>query len=235
MLKVKDLAIELSIKLGDPRRDNGDGSLFWREDKLRYIERAYGKLIRTLSMAMRKYKPNFVLPLTPIFTITDVFNKPSPYKFNVPIIDANEIIVSRGTGTNARKIVASVLKVDNYNQVLFDLDLINKASETNIFYTLINGEIWLLPDDKKYTGIFGIVIKDLGTLTYDDGQGHDTEIPIDKMYSDMLITLAAIEAMNDLPNPQKVGLYRQELIDHVSVIANYTNLMERREGESGNG
>ena len=236
MLKVKDLAVELSIKVGDARTDNGDGILFLREDRLRYIERAYGKLMRTLSMGMRKYKPNFVLPLTPMFVNPlDMLDKPSPYKLNVPVIAVEEVIVARGVGNALHRLLASKLAPQNYNQVAFGLDEVNKATENNIFYVLINGVIYLLPNDEKYTGLFAMGVRDLQTLTYDDGEGNDTEIPIDKVYSDLLITLAAIEAMNDLPNPQKVGLYRQELIDHVSIIANYANLMERREGDTGNG
>jgi hypothetical protein len=234
MLKVKDLAIELSIKLGDPRSDGGDGTLFWRTDKLRYIERAYGKLMRTLSMAMRKYKPNFVLPLIPITVPSKtLYGTAGPYYFTNPVINVNEVIVTRGKGIGTT-LIASILAPANYNQVKFGLDEINKASATNIFYCLINGALYLLPDDKEYTRIEGMGIEDLTTLTYEI-DGKDTMIPIDKMYSDLLITLSAIEAMNDLPNPQKVQLYRGELIDHVSVIANYTNLMERREGDLGNG
>ena len=230
MLKVKDLAIELSIKLGDPRRDNGDGSLFWSEDRLRYIERAYGKLIRTLSMAMRKYRPNFVLPLEPMAVAPkDIVGKSSPYKFNASVISIEEVIVTKRIDGKDKQTLASKLNPANYNQVKFGLDQVNKPSETNIFYCFINGVIYLLPDDKSYTGLDAMGVQDLIGLT------ADSTLMVDKTYSDMLVTFAAIEAMNDLPNPQKVGLYRQELIDHVSVIANYTNLLERREGGSSNG
>ena len=90
MVKVKDLAIELSIKLGDPRKDDGDGGLFFSVDRLSYLGRAYGKLIRTLSMAMRGYRPGFVLPLVPmVWEIPDpapadgVYN---PFIFEKPFI-----------------------------------------------------------------------------------------------------------------------------------------------------
>lgn len=228
MIKVKDLAIELSIKLGDPRKDNGDGTLFFSEDRLKYIQRGYGKLLRTLSMAMRKYKPNFVMQLEPVNASGEkIVGKVSPFNIG-PVIFVEEVIVTRKDGTEAKQSVASKLNQTNYNQVKFNLDDNHKASPTNVYYTFMNGVLYLLPDDKKYTAIDAMCVLDLQTLT------QDGEIPIDKTYSDMLVTFAAIEAMNDLPNPQKVGLYRQELIDHVSVIANYTNLMERREGEKGN-
>ena len=237
MLKVKDLAIELSIKLGDPRQDNGDGTLFWRNDRLRYIERGYGKLLRTLSMAMRKYKPNFVLPLVPIEWSRTLEVQKNPYVFTVPIINLEEVIVYRTEepgGEVGQTLMASKLDSSRFNQVKFDLDETNKASASNIFYTMIDNQLYLLPDDGKYQRINAMGIKDLTTLTY-EVENIETTIPIDKVYSDLLITLAAIEAMNDLPNPQKVQLYRGELIDHISVLANYTNLMERREGEKGNG
>ena len=246
MIKVKDLAIELSIKLGDSRRDNGDGILFWSEDRLRYIERGYAKLIRTLSMAMRKYKPQFVLPLVP-FEVLDIGTGfPNPIKFkrplsndNMPFISLTEVIVgflkSGGVGYDYK--TASYLDPANYNQARFGLDEINKPSQENILYTTINNGLYLLPEHSgsvKYARIYAMGIEDLASLTYTKNN-IDTEIPIDRTYADMIITFAAIEAMSDLPNSGKVNLYRQELIDQVSVAANYTNLMERNEGEVGNG
>lgn len=226
MIKVKDLAIELSIKVGDPRQDNGDGSLFFKEDRIRYIQRAYGKLTRTLEMAMRDYKPQFVLPLEPAsIQESKIVDKASPYAFNANIISVEEVVVKRKEGTKTISLMASKLNPKNYNQVKFGLDEINKASADNIFYFFMNGVLYLLPDDKKYVALDAMIVQDLVNIT------ADTILPIDNVYSDLLITLGAIEAMNDLPNPQKVQLYRTELVDHISVLASYANLMERSEGE----
>lgn len=240
MIKVKDLAVELSIKIGDPRADNGDGTLFFREDRLKYLTRGYGKLIRTLSMAMRKYRPSFVLPLIPFHlniktTVEGGTERPkSPYQFERPFISLDEVIVSRQTGQQPRKIFAtSRLDPQNYNKVKFGLDPLNVASaeegKENIFYTPMNGQLYLLPDDGQYVAIDAMGVEDITELKESD------ELPIEKLYVDMLITFAAIEAMNDLPNPQKVQLYRGELIDHVSVVSSYTNLLERNEGAKDNG
>lgn len=239
MIKVKDLAIELSIKLGDSRRDNGDGILFWSEDRLRYIERGYAKLIRTLSMAMRKYKPQFVLPLVP-FELSMTPTSQNPIKFDKPFIDLAEVIVAFAPpgGAEYTYATASYLDPKNYNQTRFGLNEISKPSVENVYYTAINNGLYLLPQHNgasiKYAKIYAMGIEDLASLTYTKNS-TDTEIPIDRAYADMIITFAAIEAMSDLPNPGKVNLYRQELIDQVSVAANYTNLMERNEGEVGNG
>ena len=236
MIKVKDLAIELSIKLGDPRTDAGDGTLFYSEDRLRYLSRGYGKLVRTLSMAMRKYKPGFVLPLIPFNkkpSLTQLYLSLGPHTFEKPFIIIEEVIMTiAGSGkTPGKQILASRLAATNYNQVRFGLDETNKASKDNIFYTVMNNQLYILPDeaDSHYTAIDAMGIEDIEVFKIEDN------VPIDRTYVDMLITFAAIEAMNDLPNSQKVQLYRGELIDQVSVIANYTNLMERNEGDIGNG
>ena len=235
MIKVKDLAIELSIKLGDPRTDAGDGTLFYSEDRLRYLSRGYGKLVRTLSMAMRKYKPGFVLPLVPFFmkaAADEDYLPLGPHTFKDPFVAIEEVImtIKPKSGKNEQKL-ASKLDAKNYNQVRFDLDETNKASADNIYYTVMNNKLYILPDkaDSHYAAIDAMGVKDISVLKLDD------EVPIDRTYVDMLITFAAIEAMNDLPNAQKVQLYRGELIDQVSVIANYTNLMERNEGDIGSG
>lgn len=230
MILVKDIAKELSIKVGDPR-DDGDGTIFFREDRLRYISRSYGKLIRILSMAMRKYKPGFVLPLEPFNKTfpggpTGTFK--NPVDFEKLFIEMAEVIVKVGD----KRIVASNLDPKNYNQAKYGLNEINKPdiSKGSVFYSVINNKLYLLPEDGKYVEVNAMGVADLpAELTV------DTKLPIDKVYADLLITLAAIEAMNDLPHPQKVGLYRQELLDQISVITAYTNLMERREGETGNG
>jgi len=230
MILVKDIAKELSIKIGDPR-DDGDGILFYREDRLRYISRSYGKLIRVLSMAMRKYKPGFVLPLEPFdieFSSEIPFKNPIPFK--KPFVDMEEVIVKIGN----KRILASKLDPKNYNQAKYGLNTINvpDAARESIFYSVIGNKLYILPEttQPKYSEINAMGVADLPSeLTV------DTELPIDKVYADLLITLAAIEAMNDLPHPQKVQLYRQELLDQISVITAYTNLMERREGETGNG
>ena len=235
MILVKDIAKELSIKVGDPRSDGGDGTLFYREDRLRYISRSYGKLVRILSMAMRKYKPGFVLPLEPFNkkyegeSGTEKFANPVIFK-DKPFIEMEEVIVR--INDSKTWVLASKLDPKNYNQTKYGLDEVNKPdfAKKNIFYSVINNKLYLLPETGKYLEIDAMGVSDLPLeLT------QDTELPIDKVYADLLITLAAIEAMNDLPNPQKVGLYRQELLDHISVITAYTNLMERREGEKGNG
>ena len=228
MILVKDIAKELSIKIGDPR-DDGDGIIFFREDRLRYISRSYGKLIRILSMAMRKYKPGFVLPLEPFDLVAGKGESiTSPVPFKTPFISMEEVIIKTGS----KRIVASSLDPKNYNQAKYGLNEVNKPdiSKDSVFYSVINNKLYLLPEDGKYTEVNAMGVADLPPeLTV------DTELPIDKVYADLLITLAAIEAMNDLPHPQKVQLYRQELLDQISVITAYTNLMERREGEKGNG
>lgn len=228
MIKVSEIAKELSIKLGDPRVDNGDGIIFFGEDKLRYVSRAYGKLIRILSMAMRKYKPGFVLPLVPMESKAG--DSSSTPTLNKPFIELEEVIVTLSDGKE--KVVASKLDPRNYNQTRFGLNTINKPSleKKNIFFCVINQKLYLLPEVAKYGIVYAMGVEDLPSeLTL------DYELPLDRTYADLLVTLAAIEAMNDLPNPQKVGLYRQELLDQISVITAYSNLMERREGETGNG
>lgn len=235
MILVKDIAKELSIKIGDPRNDGGDGTIFYSEDRLRYISRSYGKLIRILSMAMRKYKPGFVLPLEPFDKKydgdqgTEKFSNPVEFK-DKPFIEIEEVVVRINDKTT--RVLASKLDPKNYNQAKYGLDTINQPSfeKKNIFYSVINNKLYLLPETGKYLEINAMGVADLPTEIT-----SETQLPIDKVYADLLITLAAIEAMNDLPHPQKVGLYRQELLDQISVITAYTNLMERREGEKGNG
>jgi len=230
MILVKDIAEELSIKIGDPRNDGGDGSIFYSKDRLRYISRSYGKLIRILSMAMRKYKPGFVLPLEPFDTKYDGKQFTNPVSFTNSFIEIEEVVVRINDKTT--RVLASKLDPKNYNQVKYGLDPINQPSfeKKNIFYSVINNKLYLLPESGNYLEVNAMGVADLPLEIT-----GDTELPIDKVYADLLITLAAIEAMNDLPHPQKVTLYRQELLDQISVITAYTNLMERREGEKGNG
>lgn len=234
MILVKDIAKELSIKIGDPRNDGGDGSIFFSEDRLRYISRSYGKLIRILSMAMRKYKPSFVLPLEPFDKKYDsdqgTEKFANPVVFDKPFIEIEEVVVRINDKTT--RVLASKLDPKNYTQTKYGLDTTNKPDfeKKNIFYSVINNKLYLLPGSGMYLEVNAMGVADLPSEII-----PETELPIDKVYADLLITLAAIEAMNDLPHPQKVQLYRQELLDQISVITAYTNLMERREGEKGNG
>ncbi len=45
--------------MGDPVQDNGDGAIFDWANRVKYLERAYGKLLRVLPKLMKSQTPLF--------------------------------------------------------------------------------------------------------------------------------------------------------------------------------
>lgn len=230
MIAIKDLDYELSVKVGDPREDNGDGNLFHAIDRLKYLKRAYGKMLRLLDLSMRKYKPEFASP-TVIFT-KDLrkIDVSKGIEFDTQFREIDEVVIKyQAEGKDAKWLQFTHLEPNHYLKSKYNLDDINKPSleegKENVFYSIIDRKIFLLPVE-DYLEINAIGIADFDDLKIDGS------LPITNDYVDLFISLAAAEAMSDLPHPQKVQLYRQEIVDQVSVLAAYTSIKERREGES---
>jgi hypothetical protein len=229
MIPVKTLDYELSVKIGDPKEDNGDGTLFHAINRLKYLKRAYGKLIRLLDLSMRKYKPNFSSP-TVIFkkdlSKVDIRELAKGISFSTQFKVIDEVIIKYKT----KWLQPSSLEPNHYLKTKYGLDEINKPSvedgKENLFYSIIDNKIFILPEVEGYVEINAIGTEDFDEISL------DTDLPITNDYADLFISLAAAEAMTDLPHPQKVQLYRQEVVDQISVLAAYTQIKERREGES---
>ena len=230
MIAIKDLDYELSVKVGDPREDNGDGNLFHAIDRLKYLKRAYGKMLRLLDLSMRNYKPEFASPTVIFEKDLDKVEIDKGITFSTRFRKIHEIVVKYFIGDEGTWLQFTHLDPNHYLKAKYGLDEVNKPSleegKENVFYSIIDNKIYLLPESSGYKEINAIGIADF------DEFAINGNLPITNDYVDLFISLAAAEAMSDLPHPQKVQLYRQEIVDQVSVLAAYTAIKERREGES---
>jgi len=127
------------------------------------------------------------------------------------------------------KVQASELSEDRYLSAQMGVSQIKKPSFSNkqIYYCLLDGKLTLLPeatDKNYYTDIKALFVEDFTTFT------NETDIPITREYKDLLITLAAQEAMTDIGRGDKVQIMRAEANDNFRLFAAYATDRKNREG-----
>jgi len=227
----------LSLKLGDYVNNNDDGLIFSKAQRLKYLERATARLRRILPKIMLVNAPLFVK--TPIYEeITFASEDNKEGKGILPsrkIIDISEIYAKIG----ANYYPTSRMNHDNFISIKR-----GKNSEYNpkitedeieIYYTTINDSIYLLPEssDQAYVGIEIVYIPDSEGIHLDLNTDIDINIPLD--YIDLIITMSAIEGMEDIARQDKVQLYQADIANQLNILTQYSSYKEQKKGSEVNG
>src|SRR5690606_1797743 len=105
MIPVKQIDTDLSLKLGDPVNDNGDGAIWDKDQRLRYISRAYGRLCRNLQKIMIERQPGWSKKIkTKVLQIVDPQDNP-------PVLGSEGSNVDLGEGfTSIHQVYVQVRK-----------------------------------------------------------------------------------------------------------------------------
>lgn len=252
MITVKELDYSLSLKLGDPVADNGDGAIFDFEDRVKYLERAYARLIRILPKLMGTSTPMFASKKELIEqTVKDSEKSGKGIKIydgsgkEISIEEVEELYVkivstagsSASSSSSSTPTVydgaATYIEPDKYLSVKNGKNDQYSPSVANgkIFYTFLNDSIYLLPEvtNQKYSEIAIVFRKDSPTLKI------DSNVPIPYEYVDLLITFAANEGMQDIARSDKVNIYTGDLSGQLNILKGYADKIESREGSNLNG
>lgn len=162
-------------------------------------------------------------------TITS--NHRSKSQFDMPsFVSVDEVYISYKIGNKTiSKVQASELNEGRYLSTLMGVNVIKEPSfdKKQIYYSLLDGKLTLLPEATQqdyYTEIKVLFIEDFDTFT------NKTDIPITREYKDLLITLAAQEAMTDIGRGDKVNLMKGEANDNFRLFAAYATDRKNREG-----
>jgi len=248
MLKIKDLDVSLSLKLGDVVSiERADGKIFDYKLRLGYLQRAVAKLYRDLPLLMSTYAPLFAQNFVPFEqTLTDE-NGLKDSIVTIEYKDGEGETVSQTLETvselfptfekgNAKPVTikAAYAKPDKYLSMLFDQDDASDASfdKKKLFYTIMDNKVYLIPkatDEHKYTKISLVFKKDLETIT------GDTELNIGKDYEDLLLSMSALEGMQDIARSDKVQLYTNEVNSQLKILQGYASYKIQKEGSKANG
>jgi len=119
---------------------------------------------------------------------------------------------------------ASKITVEEYLTSKYNKNSSITPSSSNVVYIQIADKIKLLPEG---TYDYHIIARS-SVDTFKD----ITEINIPTQYVDLLLTLAALEGMQDLAAQDKVAIYQGELNYHLQTLAGYAQILEQREGRS---
>ena len=242
MITILEADQSLSLKIGDPVNENGDGkqSLFDFEDRLRYLRRGYARLLRNLRILMREFAPTFANSREVIEQEIDDDTQKSgvgiELKRDTTVITVEKIdelfVTTTATSTEASPIQATYISPDKY------LSVKNQGNDMydttkGIFYTILSNKIYLLPiltiTTKFYSKVDAMILEDAITFDKDD----TLSIPND--YVDLFITMAASEAMQDIARSDKVSLYANDINNQLSMLKAYADLKQQLKGSDTDG
>lgn len=251
MVSVKSIDKILSLKLGDPVSDNGDGKIFDKDDRIEYIQRAYSRLRRILPMIMRKEAPLFSKSKAYLVqTLSSaeekkgnaitIYKDGDSNKTSIIVEDADEVFVKvTGSPTTSGNSPSGVyyngivtrINPDKYLSVLngenqhYQPD----AQKKKFYYTFLDNKVYLLPvlavsSGLAYTQISLVLKADVPQITL------ESELVIPNEYIDLLITFAANEGMQDIAMGAKVSLYTNDIAGQLAILKGYADLKEAKEG-----
>lgn len=235
MIAVNSIDYDLSLKLGDPRDDTGDGQIFSRQDRLKYLSRAYGRLLRNLEKLSREYQPQFSKQIEPFDIILKTPEEKMGAKIGplnesirkiiemyVYISDAEAFVDGKDTPFPVTFIEDDkYLSVKNGKNTLYLPDY----KKRKFYYTLMGGAIFLLPlEGNGYTTITTVAQLDVPQLNI------TSVINMSNDYRDILIVMAANEGMQDLARADKVQLYTRDIQNELQILGINTQKQEKDEG-----
>jgi hypothetical protein len=222
------LSKDLSFKIFDPVTDGkDDGRVYTKELRLSYINRAYGKLVRTLEVIHPKITKVFkdyyqVIQLGDLDLTSDGLTVPAG-KGNAKILlfpwEVFDVYYKPNNqdGTGLER--ADALDPDNFLPTKLGLNDLYVATLDNRKWSMIDNQIQLLPLEggAEYYDVTIFVRNYFPEFNQDDTNSADLDIPND--YKDILITMAAIEAMSDRGLSGKYQLYTATLNSQLQLIA----------------
>lgn len=233
MFTVRELDNRLALKLGDPVTNNGAGELFDLEQRVNYLSRAYGRLVRTLKHIMGSYAPQFADTVKYIEKPVGLSNK-----------QWHEV------SFNEDKIYLDKIEEAYF---VFDEGEIKKKSIINIpsnkWLSTINGENDLQKPDINKGIIYGTIIDNVyciipkveapirvemlykSSTKYFDSNNMDEKINISSEYLDMLLTMAAAEGMADAARSDKFQMFVADVNNQITALNNYIAVQLQLEGK----
>lgn len=231
-MKVKDLDYELSVKIGDPVVDNGEGETFSKEDRINYLRNAWSRLSRLLRVLMRDYQPEFnkqrkvytfnnagkqtwEFPLPSFIEIDDVF---MTAKYKEP---GKSELVTKTKQCSKFPATSYLSKKNGINDVSTP-----KWSDDQYYYTILNNKMVFLPQNAD-----GIIMSfEMVYLPDLDKWEDESEIPITREYLDLLLDLATIFAMQDIARLDKVNAITSSAYDNLKILAQWATARKNSEG-----
>jgi hypothetical protein len=232
MFSLRELDNRLALKLGDVVTQNGAGQLFDLEQRINYISRAYGRLIRTLKHLMGNYSPSFANTTN---YVKEQLNVNSEYwgYFN---FDTKKIYIE--------KVLESYIIYEDKKYPIINI-------ENNKWLSTVNGKNDLHTPNFNKGIIYGTIMNNTYYVVplYDPGMPHyvemlyngspkyfdkddlDTPVNISSEYLDMLLTLAAAEGMADAARTDKFQMFVSDFNNQITSIAGYINLQIQLEGK----
>jgi len=225
---LEKLSKDLSFKIFDPVSfGNYDGRIYTKELRLSYINRAYGKLVRTLEII----HPNITKVFKNYYTIVNAGNlnkfssgitttegKGNTYELTNPYDVYDVYYYPTSSKTTMER--ADYIDPDNFLPTKLGLNDLYKATDDNRKWSMIDNKVILLPEGgtSEYYSVTLFCRNYFPEFDQNDSESSvDISIPND--YKDILITMAAIEAMSDKGQQNKYQLYTQTLNTQLQLIA----------------
>jgi len=271
---LKDLDYALSLKIGDPTPENGDGQIFTKDRRIGYLERGYARMIRILPKIMKEFCPQFARIKTNYSVIFDKLAEDGKSHYQ-GYTDAEMKSAKEGTSivlkykgelvpyqkihqlriTTKKKLAptstitafATYVDPESYLSGKFGNKDMYKPTPQTPYWTLLSNSIFLLPlyyNAQKSTPIPGEVetfyFEDYEynaielVFTDDAPQFKDADlkdnIPVNGSYVDLLVGIAAYEAMQDIARIDKTNLYKGDINDQLTILGGFAQEGKSKEG-----
>jgi len=226
------LSKDLSFKIFDPVSvGTYDGRVYTKELRASYLNRAYGKMIRTLEVIHPKITKVFK-DYFQVFVAGDLIYSDSepPIKGNAgdgnsytlpEPYDIYDVYYKASKEAWQKLQRADYLDPDNFLPTKLGLNDLYVATEDNRKWSLINNKVVLLPEGSstKYFEVTLFCRNYFPEFNQDSTDPNNKDISIPNDYYDILITMAAIEAMSDKGQQAKYQLYTATLNGQLQLIA----------------
>lgn len=206
----KELSLKLSYKLQDPvAAGNTNGERIDADQRLYYLESAANKLNR---MARILY-PTLADEITKNYLTYGEFNTNDAGVVQGISFERVITVMVRADAGDPW-VSATELKPDEFVEVKTEQNefYIPDREEEKFYYSVFNGAVSLLPAD-QYSKTFIHYQKSVATPTY---SANDIEVPR-SMY-DILLNLAAGEAMMDLGQLDMVQIFNGEASNQLKIL-----------------
>lgn len=278
---LSELDYALSLKIGDPVLQNDDGKNFHKDVRVKYIERAYARMLRILPKLMKEHCPTFANnKLTTYVEFDDsyasygysseelalfkggneIYFREYLSKRELPFkkIHQLRVTVTKIIGEQENYYnFATYIDPDKFMNVQYAQSDLYTPSPRNTFYTILNERVHLLPlfekfrvdlpgavggiytdgtmgyyakDEYKYTNIEALFTQDAPVLNVSDLESYDLKISRD--YVDLLIVMAAYEAMQDIARQDKAQIYANDITGQLNILTGYAQSERSEQGVS---
>ena len=210
-----------SDKLGDPSITEGNGVIFSKKLKERYLQTAFANLVSLIDRISPMDRPLFT-ELDAIYQLEKI-NFPPKNNIELPnAIKIKEIYaVINGKGYSVRK-----TDLNEWLSIMFENNSYHKYTTENPIYYLEGNIISILPEiNKTYDTI--IITYKRKTALKDDNVNAIELISDD--YIDLMLALACVEAFTDNQDFNKVQAYQNYINWKLQTLGQYSAKQERKE------